>query len=140
MNISGTTKFMESRQDKILSLFLYYQMIEMALFTKLAFPEALKEVQGFNLEKLNKKLNSKTLGSMKEWYLKKYPKDKYNLDSILTTVISERNTFMHGLWMFLSLVKNEERDSLGDKILDQFLKNSCSLLDTLNKIKELSTK
>lgn len=130
MNIDATRKFMDEKKDKIINLFMYYQMIEMMFFMKLYFPDAPKEDGREDyFEKMNTEFNSKTLGRMKNKYLQKFPNDDWNLKSSLERVAPERNMFMHGLWMFLALTKDEERDNTGEMLLDQYEKNAGELLD-----------
>lgn len=135
MNIEATKKFMDGKKDEIINTFMYYQMIEMMLFMKLYFPDIPKEDGRKDyLKKSNKDFNSKTLGGIKNKYLKKFPNDDYDLISILETVTKERNMFMHGFWMFLALMEDEKRNSTGEMILDQYEKNAGSLLDKINDI------
>lgn len=135
MDIELANKYIESEKDRIFCLFRLYQMIEIMLFLKLYPSEIITPLrEKAEFEKLNKELNSKTLGGMTTKYLKKYPNDKYKLKLILKIVAPQRNHFMHSFWIFLSATKDEKQaKEYGDLVLKDFEKNANELFNTLLK-------
>jgi hypothetical protein len=134
MNISACKKFMNSNKKQIIDLFMYYQMIEMSLFVRLYFPDIPENDREDSLKKLEKEINSKTLGKMKKKYLSKFPDDKYKLKSIIEVVSNERNTFMHSLWISLALMKKEDSIKNGKIFFNQYEKNAVELFDGIHKM------
>jgi len=137
IDIKSAIDFMIYHKDKIMDLFLMYQMVESLLFMKLHISDLSKTGdRSREFEELNKKMNSKTLGKLKARYLKKFPKDDYDLISKLNSVIIERNSFMHSLWLFLALWKDREQStvSVGERFLKQYKNNASQLLDKIYEL------
>ena len=137
MDFKLAQHFININQKRVLEIFSTYQKIEILLFMKLYSSDLLlTSSREDDINKLNKELNSKTLGKMTKKYLNKYPKDDYGLKSLLEIVIPQRNTFMHSFWIFLSASKNKEQATeYGNLILKDFKKNANNLLDILLKVK-----
>lgn len=136
MKIEYAKEFIQKHQDQVIDLFLTYQMIEMLLFLKLHLPE-LPQVEDREdvLEEANKNLNSKTFGKLKSKYLELYPNDEYNLRFDLEVVGTQRNGFMHSLWMVIALgEEKEEIAEVGEVILNDFTKQAHNLLDKTYKL------
>lgn len=136
LNINIFKHFINSHKDQVINLLLTYQMIETLFFLKLYFPDVSKtDEKSKYLEIMNKELNSKTLGKLKNKYLKKFPNDKYNLIPTLESVSIERNTFMHSLCMFIALQENRKMAKItGEKILRDYNKNAYELIDKLYQL------
>lgn len=136
MKIEYAKEFIQKHQDQVIDLFLTYQMIEMLLFLKLHLPE-LPQVDDREdaLEEANKNLNSKTFGKLKGKYLELYPNDEYNLKFDLEVVGTQRNGFMHSLWMVIALGEEKEKIAeIGEVILNDFTKQAHNLLDKIQKL------
>lgn len=136
MKIEYAKEFIQKHQDQVIDLFLTYQMIEMLLFLKLHLPE-LPQVDDREdaLEEANKNLNSKTFGKLKSKYLELYPNDEYNLKFDLELVGTQRNGFMHSLWMVIALGEEKEKIAeIGEVILNDFTKQAHNLLDKIHKL------
>lgn len=119
--------FINKNKDQIMELFLLYQMIEMLFFMKLYLP--IKDIK-----KINEKANSKTLGSLKNRYCKKFPNDECHLVDLLEITIKQRNFFMHSLWIQLSLMTDEQKIfKNGTAILKNLLENANQLFDEIVK-------
>jgi hypothetical protein len=133
MDIEGSRKFITKHSQQIINLFLTYQMIEIILFMKLHFPE-LPQVEDRDdaLEVMNKELNSKTLGKLKNKYLKRFPKDDYDLKLDLETVATQRNSFMHSFWMIIALGQDRKKiEGIGEILLNDFDKQAAKLLNKI---------
>ena len=136
MNVEGAKSFIHDHGDQILDLFLTYQMIEMTLFFKLHLPR-LPEVRYADdeLGEINKELNAKTLGKLKNKYLEKFPNDDYDLKFDLETVAMQRNSFMHTLWVVIAMAQDQEKIArVGEIMLDNFGKGVHELLEKIHKL------
>ncbi|MDD4289670.1 MAG: hypothetical protein PHH83_00130 [Patescibacteria group bacterium] len=136
LNIDIFKHFIKGHKDRVIDLLLTYQMIEILLFLKLYLPDVSKtDNESRYMEIINKELSSKTLGKLKNKYLKKFPNDKYNLVSTLELVRIERNTFMHSLYIFIASQENRKMAKItGEKILNDYSKNAYELLDKLYQL------
>ncbi|RJQ32011.1 hypothetical protein C4572_01570 [Candidatus Parcubacteria bacterium] len=136
MKIEYAKEFIQKHQDQVIDLFLTYQMIEMLLFLKLHLPE-LPHIDDREdaLEEANKNLNSKTFGKLKGKYLELYPNDEYSLKFDLEVVGTQRNGFMHSLWMVIALGEEKEKIAeIGEVILNDFTKQAHNLLNKIHKL------
>ncbi|GEM_PF-6171003 len=136
MNIEASRDFINKHRDQVIDLFLTYQMIEMMFFLKLHLPD-IPEVEGRDdiLEEVNKEINAKTLGKLKNKYLEKYPSDDYDLKFDLELVGTQRNGFMHSLWMVIALGQDREKIAgIGEILLNDFTKQAHKLLDKIYKL------
>ena len=135
MNIKASQEFIKKRKDKILNLFLTYQMIELMLFAKLYFPEIPDGKENKNILKtVNKELNSKTLGKLRYKYLSKFPKDKLRLEQDLKTLTLQRNSFMHSLWMIIAVAQDTKKITIiTEDLLDVFSRNADKILKKIYK-------
>ena len=136
MKIENAKEFINKHKDVILDLFLTYQMIEMLLFLKLHLPEIPQtEEREDVLEQANKKINSKTFSKLKNKYLEQYPDDKYQIKFDLEVVGTQRNSFMHSLWMVIALGEDKENIAMvGEVILNDFSKQAHNLLEKVYKL------
>ncbi len=136
MDIEASRDFINKHRDQVIDLFLTYQMIEMLLFLKLHLPD-IPEInnRSDSLEETNKEMNSKTLSKLKRKYLEKYPNDDHNLKSDLDLVATQRNGFMHSLWMVIALGQDREKIAgIGEILLNDFIKQAHDLLDKIQKL------
>ena len=136
MNIEATREFINEHEDQVIDLFITYQMIEMLLCLKLHLP-GLAEIDDREdaLEAVNKEINSKTFGRLKNQYLDKYPKDDYDLKSDMEIVGTQRNSFMHSIWVLIALGKDKEKIvGLGEVLLNDFTENANRLFDKVNDL------
>jgi hypothetical protein len=133
MNIESSREFINSHKDQVIDLFLTYQLIEMVLFFKLHLPNKSDNDEDDDLlENTNKKINSKTFGKLKSKYLEKFPNDDYHLSSDLDLVATQRNGFMHSLWMIIAIADGrDEIRQVGEVLLNDFIKQSHLLLDKI---------
>lgn len=129
MNVDFAQKYINEHKERVFSLFSTYQMIETLLFMKLHFPEKEK-----GLDALNKELSKNTLGSLKQKYDTKFPKDDFDLSELIETCRMQRNSFMHSFWILLALFGSEDdgREKC-DMFFVDFEKNST---DLMNKVIE----
>lgn len=133
INTEAVKNFINTNNDRVIGLFIDYQILELFLHLKLNLPE-----KRGSLDELNKGINNKTLGKLAKTYNRKYPKDEAQIKALFKTVGQERNIFMHSLWLFLSLIKSEkEMKKVGKQILDQYEKNLGELMERVSKIKDL---
>lgn len=130
---------MLKNKERILNLFLKYQMVEMLLFLQLGIEIANEETsdRDKSMKQLNDEINRKTLGGIKRMYLKKYPNDELEILPFLDIVINERNHYMHSIWTFMALFKPEDdREMLFDQLITQYTKNVDDLMNLIIKIEK----
>jgi len=129
MNAEFAQKYISEHKERVFNLFSTYQMIETLLFMKLNFPEKEK-----GLDALNKELSRNTLGSLKQNYDAKFPKDDFEISELIEICRIQRNSFMHSFWILLALFGSEEDGKEKcDMFFVDFEKNSSKLM---NKVTE----
>ena len=139
LNFKATKDFINEHKDQVIDLFMDYQMIEMMLFLKLYLPDISKEEERENdIEEMNKRINSKTFGYLKNKYIEKFPDDDYNLKFDLESVAKQRNSFMHSIWIIIALGGHKEKViKMGEILLNDFTKNANGLFDKVMKLPAL---
>ncbi|MEO6333332.1 MAG: hypothetical protein ABIO57_04185 [Candidatus Paceibacterota bacterium] len=116
-------------------------MLEMLLFIKLHLTDIeVADDRALFIEQMNERINSKTLGKLKDKYLRKFPNDDYVLVEELKSVTKQRNSFMHSLWIIIALGKNKrEAHSLGRKLIKDYLKRADELFEKVLSMPEGSS-
>lgn len=139
MDLNFVNDLMLNNKEKVLNLFLKYQMVEMLLFLQLGVGIAIEETSDKDrlFKQLNDEINKKTLGGIKRMYLKKYPNDELEILPFLNIVINERNHYMHSMWTFMALFKPEDdREMIFNQLITQYTKNVDSLMNLIIKIEK----
>ena len=133
MDLKFATKFKDLEKERILDLFMMYQMIELLLFMHLYPGEIITPVRDEGeFKKLDKEVNTKTLGKITAKYNQKFQNNEHSLKDLLETVTPQRNSFMHSFWIMIASAKDEtEAMDFGKIVLDDFEKNANALLDAI---------
>ncbi len=133
MDLKFATKFKDLEKERILDLFMMYQMIELLLFMHLYPGDIITPVRGdTEFEKLEREVNTKTLGKITRKYNQKFPNDEHDLKNLLEIVTPQRNSFTHSFWMMIASAETESQAiDFGMTVLDDFEKKSKSLLDAI---------
>lgn len=131
MNTTQVDDFFEKHKKGILELFKLYQMLETLLFMKLYFPKIGKTE---SLKSISKKLNKKTFGKLAKEYIKQNPNDVLKIKKLFRVVGSDRNSFMHNMWINLALLSKSDFDKYSEKILEDYTQNAKSLFKIVTKV------
>lgn len=127
MNPKFAEKFISINRDKILRLFSFYQIIEIMLFWQLYS----KDFTKLDEESQKRILLKKTLGKLTKKYKQTDSCDDLILAE-LNELITERNQFMHSMWVILAISKSEDEAFVhGNYMLDKYQKRAKVVFELL---------